>query len=49
MRTIWWFVVVLTLAGSILDGQARPARVSRGGTDVHTMDGSGEPPRPPKP
>lgn len=49
MRTIWWFFVVVTIAGSIFDGQARPNLLDRNDAQVSAMDGSGEPPRPPKP
>jgi hypothetical protein len=49
MRTIWWFMVAFTIAGSIFEGQARHARLNRSEPQVSAMDGSGEPPPPPKP
>ena len=52
MRMIWWLVVAITLAGNLMDEtprQAPPAdNVGIVGI-VTAKDGSGEPPRPPKP
>jgi hypothetical protein len=48
MRTIWWFVIAVTLGGGLFERPQRPSRTSGGGS-VHAMDGSGEPPKPPKP
>lgn len=48
MRMILWIVVALTLAGSLMDGGSAPAPADNGGV-VTAKDGSGEPPKPPKP
>jgi hypothetical protein len=48
MRMIWWFVVVFTLTGSLMDMPSQPAPADEAG-QVNAKDGSGEPPRPPKP
>lgn len=49
MRMIWWLVVAFTLAGNLMDVTPRQAPPADTDGIVTAKDGSGEPPRPPKP